>query len=110
AKRCGLKIRRSADGSRAAAIAYDGKQLDVARTRMPLALAPEMRTLELHIVAERSVWEVYANHGLCVTRVIDPGPRDTGVEVFAKGGTCKLQSLDAWTMNSIWPAMPSGQP
>jgi beta-fructofuranosidase len=110
AKSCGLRIRRSADGSRAVTIAYDGKQLDVAGTRIPLTLSPEMRTLELHIFADRSVLEVYANHGLCVTRVIDPGPRDLGVEVFAKGGTCKLQSLDAWTMNSIWPAMAAGQP
>ena len=102
AKSCGIKIRRFADGRRAVAITYDGKQLDVAGMQMPLVLSPENRTLELHIFADHSVVEVYANPGLCLTRVIDAGPGDVGVEVFSKGGSCKLQSLDAWPMKSMW--------
>jgi beta-fructofuranosidase len=102
AKSCGIRIRRSTDGRRGVAIAYDGNQLDVAGIRMPLAMSPDKRTLELHIFADHSVVEVYANPGLCLTRVIDAGPGDVGVEVFSKDGKCKLQSLDAWTMKSIW--------
>ena len=45
AKSCGIRIRRAADGGRAVAIVYDGKQLDVAGTRMPLALSSILGTL-----------------------------------------------------------------
>src|SRR5262249_54574192 len=47
AKTCGLRVRRSGDGRQAVTVAYDGKQLDVAGTAVPLALTQGQKTLEL---------------------------------------------------------------
>ncbi len=110
AKNCGLRIGHSAKGRRPVTIAYDGKELDVAGVRMPLTLPEKKKTLELHIFLDRSVLEVYANHGICLTRVIDTAPGDLGVELFSKGGDFTIQSLEVWPMTSIWPAKPEGQP
>jgi beta-fructofuranosidase len=109
AKGCGLKVRRSADGRRAVTITYDGKQLDVAGMTMPLTLPAEKRILELHVFVDHSVVEVYTNQGQCLTRVIDAGPDDKGVEVFAKGGDGTIQSLEAWPMTSIWADQGANQ-
>jgi beta-fructofuranosidase len=106
AKSCGIKIRCSNDGRRDFMMVYDGKELDVAGTRIPLKLPRNMRTLDLHLFVDRSVLEVYANNGICVTRVIDPGIRDAKFEVFSNGGSSKLLALDAWAMNSIWNKSP----
>jgi beta-fructofuranosidase len=109
AKSCGIRIRDSRDSRREVAVSYDGRQLDVAGTQIPLMLSSGKRSLELHLFLDRSVLEVYANNGSCVTRVIDPGFRDARIEVFSSGGSCKLNSLHTWPMNSIWVKSASDQ-
>jgi sucrose-6-phosphate hydrolase SacC (GH32 family) len=103
ARSCGLKVRRSKDGKQAATISYDGKQLDVAGAKAPLTLPAEQRTLILHCFFDKSVLEVYAGDGVCITKVISPGEECLGVEVFAQGGTARVASLEAWPMETIWP-------
>jgi len=89
AKALGLEVRGSDDGSRAVALRYDGRTLDVAGT--PVFL-------------DKSVMEVFVDGGReCVTRVIYPGQSDLGVEVFAEGGSAAVRSLDVWQMGSVWP-------
>jgi sucrose-6-phosphate hydrolase SacC (GH32 family) len=104
AKAVGVKVRRSPDGKRAVSISWDGKQLDVAGLRVPLALPEGEKELPLHIFLDRSLLEVYAADGrLCVSRVITPtGPDDLGVELFAVGGHARLSELSVWPMGSIW--------
>jgi sucrose-6-phosphate hydrolase SacC (GH32 family) len=102
AKTFGLRVRRSDDGTRSATIAYDGKVLDVAGKPAEFELAPDEKTLTLRIFVDHSVLEVYANQQACVTRVIEAGPAELGVEVFAGGGTARLRSLSAWHVSSIW--------
>ncbi len=102
AKAAGLAVRRSDDGKRAVTIRYDGKELDVAGARIPLELA-KGKKLDLHIFLDRSVVEVYADHGrACVTRVIDAPDTDLGVAPFAEGRGATLKALDAWRLKSIW--------
>jgi len=107
AKNCGLRIGRSEVG-RSVSIGYDGKQLDVAGLRTPLTLSEKNRTLELHIFLDRSVLEVYANHGICLTRVIDANSNDLGIELFNKGEDFTIRSLEVWPMTSIWPSKAGG--
>ena len=103
AKACGLKVRRSDDGARAVTLRFDGKMLDVAGTRLPLQLDRDERALALHVFLDRSVLEVFADGGReCITRVIYPGQADLGIEVFAEGGTARLESMDVWEMKSVW--------
>jgi beta-fructofuranosidase len=102
AKAVGLRVRRSEDGKQAITIRFDGKELDVAGTKTPLPLQPGEKTLQLHVFLDKSVLEVYANDRACVTRVIQAGKDDLGVEAFATGGTARLKALESWQLASVW--------
>ena len=72
--------------------------------RAPLELAAD-EPLTLHIFVDRSVVEVFANNRQCLTKRIYPARRDSrGVQLFAKGGSAKLRSIDVWDMAEIWPS------
>ncbi len=102
ARAFGMKVRRSDDGRRAVSLRYDGQSLDVAGTKVPVKLDKASRKLTLHVFLDKSVMEVFVNGGrYCVTRVIYPGEKDLGVEVFSEGGKAAV-SIDVWRMNSIW--------
>ena len=70
--------------------------------RGPLELAAN-EPLTLHIFVDRSVVEVFANNRQCLTKRIYPARQDSrGVQLFARGGSAKLKSLDVWDMAAIW--------
>lgn len=99
----GLKVRRSADGSKGIVISYDGEELDVGGAKAPLKAEPGERSLKLHVFLDRSVMEVYVNDGRkCFTKVIHADPKDVGLEVFADDGKITLRNLDIWQIKSIW--------
>ena len=88
-------------GHRDTVVAYDGRILDVAGTRVPLQRAPG-EPLVLHLFLDRSVLEVFIDGGReCVTRVVDPLPEDLAVEVFAHRGRAVVESLNLWRLRSI---------
>jgi sucrose-6-phosphate hydrolase SacC (GH32 family) len=99
----GLKVRRSVDGKRAVTIRYDGQMLDAAGVKVPLSLSSGEKVLTLQVFLDRSVMEVFVNEGCeAVAKVIYPGKKDVGIELFATGGTAKIKSVDVWQMKSIW--------
>ena len=64
--------------------------------------APDGR-LQLHVLVDRSVVEVFAGEGrVAITDRVFPDPSSTGLSVFAKGGEARVVSLDAWQMRSAW--------
>ena len=103
AKTCGMKIRRSDDGRSSVAICYGDEVLNVTGTKVPLRVDGKRKMLTLHVFLDRSVMEVFVNHGQeCVTRVIYPGEDDLGIELFSKGGATTVRYLDIWTIKPIW--------
>jgi beta-fructofuranosidase len=103
AKAVGLRLRRSADGTRAATIRYDGAQLDVAGVKFPVDPPKEDKRIKLHVFLDKSVIEVFVNDGRAVaSQFVYTDPGDVGVAVFAEGGTGKVRLLDAWQMKPIW--------
>jgi beta-fructofuranosidase len=103
AKVVGLKVRRSADAKHAVTIGYDGRTLDVAGVRIPFQLTGDDKLLVLRVFLDKSVMEVFVNDGReAVARVIYPGERDLGVELFATGGAAEVHSLDIWQIRPIW--------
>ena len=103
AKAFGLKVRRSDDGRRAVKLRCDGRVLDVAGTKVPVKLDKDQNTLTLHVFLDKSVMEVFVNGGReCITRVIYPGQKDLGVEIFAEGGKATVLFFDVWQMKPIW--------
>ena len=70
--------------------------------RGPLELAAD-EPLKLRIFLDRSVVEVFANNRQCLTKRIYPARKDSrGVQLFARGGSAKLRSIDVWQMAAIW--------
>ena len=71
----------------------------------PLNLAPD-EPLRLRVFVDRSVIEVFAGDRQCLTLRAYPQRADSnGVAVFARGGSARLESLDAWQMQSVWPEL-----
>ena len=59
-------------------------------------------TLTLRIFADTSCIELFANGGKsCMTNLIYPDPTCDGIEIFCRGGSAKLLSLDIWKLNPI---------
>jgi beta-fructofuranosidase len=113
---CGLKVRCSPDGEEVTVISYDcasqtlmldarNSTLDeeatgvVSSARVPLSANEPLR---LQVFLDRSVIEVFANGRACMTARIYPSrPDSLGVQVFERGGSARLRSLDVWEMDSI---------
>ena len=85
-----------------ATVSYDGKQLEVAGVKAPVAVRDGQKTLRLHIFLDKSVIEVFADDRVCCTRVLDVGPSESGVELFAVGGRATMRSFQSWRLGSIW--------
>ncbi len=67
----------------------------------PLTLTDER--LDLHILVDASSVEVFANDGkVSMSTVTFPSALQTGIFLFAKGGTAKLLPSKAWMLKSIW--------
>ncbi len=111
----GLKLRRSDDGSRAVTIVCNAqvhcdngtalralRELDVNGTKLPFELLDDEDVLRLHMFLDKSVMEVFVNNRVCCTKVIYPDEKDLGIELFAKGGSVKVRSLDVWRVKPIW--------
>jgi beta-fructofuranosidase len=102
AEKCGIKVRRSAAGE-GVLLQFDGTHLEVAGTKVPLSPDSIGENLDLRIFLDRSVMEVFAEEGrLAVTRVIYPDQSAGGIEVFAKGGTAEVTSVEIWPMQPVW--------
>ncbi|MCC7374670.1 MAG: glycoside hydrolase family 32 protein [Verrucomicrobiales bacterium] len=97
----GLRLRQSSDGKRAVEVRWDGKRLDVGGASMSLFGDLTGGRVEMRLVLDRSVLEVYAA-GQCLTRVIPFEAGDDGVSVFAEGDGARITSLSAWEMNPVW--------
>ncbi|HYW34461.1 MAG TPA: glycoside hydrolase family 32 protein [Balneolaceae bacterium] len=65
----------------------------------PLRL--ENGLIHLHILVDRSSVEVFANEGKrVITDDIYPRLSSDGLQLFARGGTLKISSLDIWKLHS----------
>ena len=118
AEACGIKVRCSPDEEETT-IFYDAgrKQLGIDRRRSAnvrdgsaldiqqgdFALSPG-EALRLRVFVDCSVIEVFANERACVTSRVYPSRSDSsGIRLFSQGQTM-VNSLDIWTMSSIWEA------
>ncbi len=88
-------------------LVYDnlGQQITCAGLSQPLA--PSNGMVNLQLLVDRGMLEIYANHGLVympmsVTPVSGPQP----VELVATGQGAQLLSLSLYNLGSAWPAMP----
>jgi fructan beta-fructosidase len=73
----------------------------LSRHAAPLA-APDGR-IRLHVFVDWSSVEVFADDGLAVlTDRVFPRASSQDVRFTSQGGTARIESLDVWTLRSIW--------
>ena len=77
----------------------DGEENPVVTQQVvPFELKPGEK-LELCIFLDRSIVEIFANGRQCITQRVYPTREDsTGIELFSKGGSMTVESLQAWDM------------
>ena len=120
AKRCGLELRRSADGHEGIRVGFDGTHVIVEPIGKELRIGPQGKGewwtgqkyhlletpanghVKLHIFLDRGVLELFANDSLTFDRSIEHLPlEDVGLAAFADGGPAELVSLDTWQLHPI---------
>jgi beta-fructofuranosidase len=118
AARAGLSVFRAPDGSEQTRIGYDRSRGTVFIDRTCANLSPVMafdwpnpdyhevevplngQPLNLRIFLDRSVIEVFAGDGYCLSsRVYPKGENSTGVALFAEQGSACVTSLRAWRLS-----------
>ncbi len=113
----GVKVRCSPDRREWTSIVYDRERASLAIDRRHASLSDDCQRdacgdrldlaagepLRLHIFLDRSVIEVFANGRACLTGRIYPALADSlEVELFARGGSAEVRSLDIREVRSIW--------
>lgn len=114
ARRVGVAVRRSADGEEETVIAYDpvAACLSLDRTRSSLDVAAaggrfeatvppdQAGGLDLRILVDRSIVEVYANNRVAITARVYPTRTDSSaVAVFADGGDTTIERAVVWPLS-----------
>ncbi|RZT27579.1 beta-fructofuranosidase [Kribbella sp. VKM Ac-2569] len=111
-----IALRCSPDGSERTVISLDRTtgelRLDRSNSsqdpdvdRAPLAGAlpiPVDGRVELRVVIDHSVLEIFANGRALTARIYPTRPDATGISLRVSGGSVLLEQLDAWTMADIW--------
>ena len=117
----GFKVRKGQSEETLIGYDVDKQQLFVDRTKSGATsfdpnfpgrhvgpLTAENKKVKLHIFVDRSSVEVFGNDGQTViTDLIFPDARSTGLELYARGGSTKLFSLDIWQLQSAWKPLKS---
>lgn len=66
-------------------------------------LDPVNGMLEMRILVDRSVVEVFAGDGkVTITDRVFPRPDSTGISLYSEGGAARIASLDARILQSAW--------
>ena len=84
------------------------------------SLAPRDKVVQLHILLDRSVVDIFGNDGITWScEFFKADPKNLGMELYAKGGTVQLLSLDLWklksrldasTMRAVGPSVKPDKP
>jgi sucrose-6-phosphate hydrolase SacC (GH32 family) len=94
----GIRLRVSGESKAAGEIVYtQGNGLfSIGGAGAPIGRQKQVR---MRVFLDKGVVEAFANEGAAaIFAPLQAGPADLGVEVFARGGKARLDSLRAWPM------------
>ena len=59
--------------------------------------------VNLHILVDRSVVEVFAGDGrVAITDRVFPKPSSKGLSLYSNGGSARIIELKMWKLDSVW--------
>ena len=94
----GIRVRSSAAGNAGAEIVYDSAKglFSVGAASAPVG---RRRQVRMRVFLDKGVVEAFANDGMAaIFAPLHAAAADLGVEVFARGGQARLDSLRAWPL------------
>ncbi|MCX6344054.1 MAG: GH32 C-terminal domain-containing protein [Armatimonadetes bacterium] len=102
AKRFGINVRASADGSVSLPVWFDSETFEfgVGDKRSKSYVKPG-EDVTLRIFVDRSIVEVYVG-GRAITKCILYDPAAQLIAPYAEGGEAVLKNIDVWQMQSMW--------
>jgi beta-fructofuranosidase len=113
----GISLRRAPDDSEVTNICYDVQRSEIVVDRSRSSLdattqrddqampchPDEHGKITLQIFLDHSVIEIFTHGGMSLASRIYPTRADSlGVDLHAVGGRATVESLDIWTLRSIW--------
>ncbi len=94
----GLRLRCSSSGEAGCVVRHEVNSGNFSAGKARMFLGREKRS-HLRVFLDKRVVEVYSADGrAAVYNMVEARPKDLGIEVFANGGTAKLESLTAWPL------------
>jgi len=87
------------------ALEYDVQNRKLSCLGKSAPLSPmDDRTLDLHVLVDRTSVEVFANDGLVVMSFcVTPEQLEGGLSLKAEGGDAYISEVNVYRLNSIWP-------
>ena len=86
------------------AVTYNAKQKQLAAFGKTAPVAPVDGAIKLQIVVDRRSVEIFANDGrIAMEFCFQPDAENKSLELFAREGAARIESLDVWKVKSVWP-------
>ena len=108
AKEFGIEFGKGPGGSFKIGYEVSGKKLTLRDPKgtelLSQLLLAKRGCVKLHVLLDRSMLDVFGNDGITWNCAFfkPENPKQQGIELYAKGGTAKLMSLELWPLKSIW--------
>jgi fructan beta-fructosidase len=108
AKEFGLEFRKGPAGGFTIGYDVSGRKLTLRDPKgtelLSQLLLPKRGRVKLHLLLDRSMLDVFGNDGITWNCAFFKAEQATqnGIELYAKGGSAKLLSLDLWPLKSVW--------
>lgn len=90
---------------RGVSIVYDAKKKELTCGKVQAPLAPDHGRIRLRILLDRGSIEIFGSDGRVAMSVAAiPDEHNRSIEIFARGDSAKIVTLDVSEMNSVWLA------
>lgn len=96
-----LRLRSASQQTPALVITWGASQLQVRDVAAPLPSATDKK-LTLDVFIDRSVVEVFADDGTCITKVIPSLDGNPVLEFDSAGAPVTVRRMQVWPMQTIW--------
>lgn len=92
---------------RGEAVSYNASNRELSCLGRSAPLAPTEGRIEIRILVDRTSLEVFGNEGrVSMTSCFVPDLEDRSLEIYARGGTAKIASLEVRELRSAWSQAP----
>ena len=84
-------------------VAYDAQKQELSCKGKKAPLKPVDGTIQLEVLVDRTSMEIFGNRGRVYMPIgVIPADNDKSLQLRARGGTARIQSLEVYRLRSAW--------